>query len=868
MNPDQHDPAIINTVKQKFRVCGTILAIFQGYQIDGDRRKNRLLVIVRSESSSALFTFSVVRYPPESVSDLTVVSAYPINASFWVNPVSCLHSRQFTIFSNNEPIVYYYEDSPDAIASRDNFIGKLKLEITEYMCNSTQTSVTGGSIDFEWVDEFKRAEMLSLNQNITDGSQAKPRNFHFEEELQKRRNEYIVFKQFKIYTGTWNVNGQLAEDIDLKEWLSTTEDPPDIYAVGLQEIEFSAEKVILNETKIDRTWVNKIMSGLHSGAKYKELTSVRLVGMMLTVAVKAPLKDHISDFWTAAVPTGLINRGNKGGVGVSFQLNESLLCFVNVHLAAHTQEVERRNEDHDEIIQSMFFGNTMEGRFIDDHHHIFWIGDLNYRLNGDMTQAFVSEKNNDYNQLFPFDQLYLEKFREKIFQNYNEGKITFAPTYKYDPGTDNWDSSEKKRSPAWCDRILWKGSQIDLLKYDSVMQLRKSDHKPVFAVFNVNIETKDDEKLKKVRIELLKTYDEYENDNQPQLIVRQTELNFGYIRFNEKFSRELIITNNGHVPLKFKFAVKDERLNKVCEEFIQISHESGELPTGNSLSIWIDVFVGAKTISYMLQKLKNADKKMKSRLDILVLRVENGRDTFITIYGEYILSCFGVSLETLLKLNKPICEYEINELITLEKKEVQHNLSVDHIPREIWRLVNYLNNSDVESVKLFTLNQPHSNHEKFPEIRDWLDSWSSEAFPGGPRSAAEALLLFLESLPQPVVDISVQDCKVCEDDYAKCRELIRTKLKPVNRQVFLYICKFLKELRKRGCLVRLEELATIFGKVLIRSTQPTEAGTTAGKEMCSYTEGVRDMRQKFMMAFLKNEGFRFGWSNKFGISKT
>lgn len=122
--------------------------------------------------------------------------------------------------------------------------------------------------------------------------------------------------------------------------------------------------------------------------------------------------------------------------------------------------------------------------------HIFWIGDLNYRLDGpEMTQEFVNSKDRDYNQLYQYDQLYVEKRRARIFRDYKEGKILFPPTYKYNPGTDEWDSSEKSRAPAWCDRILWKGQWIELLRYDSVMQLRKSDHKPVYSHFIVQVST-------------------------------------------------------------------------------------------------------------------------------------------------------------------------------------------------------------------------------------------------------------------------------------------------------------------------------------------------------------------------------------------
>ncbi|XP_055597447.1 inositol polyphosphate 5-phosphatase OCRL [Uranotaenia lowii] len=861
MNTGHYDTTIITTVTQKFRDGESILAIFEGYQIVGNRHQNRLLVIVSSNYTSALFTFSIARYPPESISDLTIVSVHPIDEAFWVNPesaaVSSISSHQFTIFSHNEPTVYYYQASPDTIASRDNFIAKLKQLIAGYKSASSQAAAASGSLDFKWLEYYKRADMLAIDRNIADGSQApKTRDSKFKEELERRRHEYVVYEPYKIYTATWNVNGQTAEDIELPEWLSTTEDPPDIYAVAFQEIEWTPEKIIMNETKIDRTWVNKVMSGLHSGAVYEELASVRLVGMMLTVAVKKSLRDQISDCLTAAVGTGTLKWGNKGGVGVSFQLNESLLCFVNAHLAAHTQEVDRRNEDHDEIIRRMSFEKTFRGRSIDEHHHIFWIGDLNYRLNGEISQEFVNEKDRDYNQLYPYDQLYLEKLRKRIFREYKEGKILFGPTYKYNPGTDDWDSSEKNRCPAWCDRILWKGPRIDLLKYDSVMQLRKSDHKPVFAVFNVNIETKDEEKFKKVHEEVLKTVDKYENDNQPQITVEQTDLDFGLIRFNEKYSRELLVANNCHLPVRFKFAAKDERHSNVCEEFIQISHKSGELITGNSLSIRIDIFVDAKAASCMLKKLKDAKAGVKIPLDILVLHVENGRDIFITIFGEYKSSCFGVSLETLMKLNKPIYEYEINELIALEKEEKLLDLTDDEelkIPREIWRLVDYLYNNGMESSQLFTLNRTHSKHENILEIRDWLDSWSSEAFPGVPKTAAEALLLLLESLPEPVVTISVHDCYVYADNYEKCRELIRTKLKPVHRLVFLYICMFLIELRRRNPSIRLEQLAAVFGKALIRPTQPPVARTPAGNEVYAYTDGERDQRRKFMMTFLMSK---------------
>lgn len=47
-----------------------------------------------------------------------------------------------------------------------------------------------------------------------------------------------------------------------------------------------------------------------------------------------------------------------------------------------------------------------------------------------------------------------------VFIGYEEGPILFNPTYRYNVGTDTYDSSEKMRIPAWTGELLedhWAG---------------------------------------------------------------------------------------------------------------------------------------------------------------------------------------------------------------------------------------------------------------------------------------------------------------------------------------------------------------------------------------------------------------------------
>lgn len=56
-----------------------------------------------------------------------------------------------------------------------------------------------------------------------------------------------------------------------------------------------------------------------------------------------------------------------------------------------------------------------------------------------------------------------EMARGNIFHGLAEGPINFLPTYKFEKGRESnalqpfYDQGEKKRVPAWTDRILFRG---------------------------------------------------------------------------------------------------------------------------------------------------------------------------------------------------------------------------------------------------------------------------------------------------------------------------------------------------------------------------------------------------------------------------
>lgn len=143
------------------------------------------------------------------------------------------------------------------------------------------------------------------------------------------------------------------------------------------------------------------------------------------------------------------------------------------------------------------------------HDHIFFLGDFNYRLTIPRVQVEHFVRNEDYETLIHHDQLTTEHRGGRVFAEFNEGSIKFAPTYKYDIGSDVYDTSEKARTPSYTDRILWRSITPDVRTnqlYYGRAEVKTSDHRPVSAMFDVEIEICDETRLHQEYLQIYKKF--------------------------------------------------------------------------------------------------------------------------------------------------------------------------------------------------------------------------------------------------------------------------------------------------------------------------------------------------------------------------
>ncbi|GES90435.1 DNase I-like protein [Rhizophagus clarus] len=409
------------------------------------------------------------------------------------------------------------------------------------------------------VDRLQVASLSEEGQIITwDGLMTED---WIDDEMVAREREYCDSRNVKVLICSWNIDASKPVDLEnstdsrqfLKELFKSTESP-DIIVVGFQEIidleskKMTAKTMLMSKKKTDKQlnenithryklWYDKLIEIVqqYTNQEYEVLVSDNLVGLFTCIFAKKSEKDKIRDTDVAIKKTGL-----KG-----------------LHAAGQTQ-IKERNTDVAKILDNTVFPSRAnnswndnkgvfahggDGSMVLDHEIVFFSGDLNYRISLPREEVLDAIEDKDYSLLLEYDQLRKQMNKNPGFRlrSFIEGVPNFAPTYKYDPGKNIYDTSEKKRTPSWCDRILHFGTNIEQEHY-SRYECKISDHRPISGAFKIRIKTIRKSHQDKVKYKVERTWKEEVIEDKKREIMIKWIKSCGW---NEKIAVKTLDENYG-----------------------------------------------------------------------------------------------------------------------------------------------------------------------------------------------------------------------------------------------------------------------------------------------------------------------------------
>ncbi|KAG6333296.1 hypothetical protein ID866_5792 [Astraeus odoratus] len=358
-----------------------------------------------------------------------------------------------------------------------------------------------------------------------------------DQELLKRERAFSTFRDISVLIVSWNVDAAKPdaltgdpENTNFFHNVFQSVESPDVIVFGFQEVidlenrKMAAKTVLLGgkkkgeEGKISekvtssyKRWHDRLVLAVKLAmppeSPYTVVHTENLVGLFTCMFVKNAERLSLTDAAITTIKRGMGGRyGNKGAIVARLVVDDSSICFINCHLAAGQNHVRQRNADVAAVLEekSVFPTSCTEeevlayvgggdGSMVLDHEIVFINGDMNYRIDQRRDPVISVIQSGELEPLLVHDQLlkemkYNRGFRLRSFQ---EGPLTFPPTYKYDRRSNEFDTSEQRRTPAWCDRILWRSHdperivQLNYRRYEANV----SDHRPISASFVVTVKS-------------------------------------------------------------------------------------------------------------------------------------------------------------------------------------------------------------------------------------------------------------------------------------------------------------------------------------------------------------------------------------------
>eukprot|EP01062_Namystynia_karyoxenos_P057460 TRINITY_DN4851_c0_g1_i1.p1 TRINITY_DN4851_c0_g1~~TRINITY_DN4851_c0_g1_i1.p1 ORF type:complete len:745 (+),score=219.25 TRINITY_DN4851_c0_g1_i1:89-2236(+) len=678
--------------------------------------------------------------------------------------------------------------------------------------------------------------------------------------------QYTREERLSVTCAAYNVNQKRPPDNkELRQWLRLdSERPPDVIAVGLQELDMSAGAMLREKTAAADAWRDALARATQD--QWDHIGSRQLVGLYLAVYVRRGIAVRHCDM--AVVRCGAMGArmANKGGIGLRLQLHRTTFAFVTAHLAAHLNEWQKRNRDFERIHATMNFPGIQGGQalaMLRDQERVFFFGDLNYRIELPYEECCSLIEKGEWAKLHERDQLRQQLGRADspyARLRFRDALPEFAPTYKYDSQSVRYDTSEKRRVPAWTDRVLWWAPPYAANGTPSApdpVQLRDfwreevmtSDHRPVAACFDAAVKVEIPEERERVKQTIREKMEQVGVDRfaLPNIALDRSQLDFGHVTFGTCSKEEVRLTNKGHIVVlvnvhSFSGMRDAPQQRRGASRWLSVSTLQLRVDPGATEKLEVLCCVDKEAVSGLHEEGPFRAPEGHSDPPMLGnwLALTAGQQRFFVECTAVVApSCFGARLDHLSVCGTVPAAQAY--LLPIERQPRPPNRP--SVPKEIWFMVDYISRHGVGTSDLF---EDDISPEAFASIRQHLDE-RCEPFPDGSvevRHVAAALLRFLYDLQQPVVPKEFHERCLQKMSRQQAKDLM-LELPAVNFNVFHYLLAFLTFLLRNKAQNELtpEALAQAFGVALLqRPTQRTACDEAAERDRVGAT--------LFMMALL------------------
>ncbi|KAF2490423.1 DNase I-like protein [Lophium mytilinum] len=253
--------------------------------------------------------------------------------------------------------------------------------------------------------------------------------------------------------------------------------------------------------------------------------------------------------------------------------------------------------------------------------------------------------------------------------------------FDYNPDTDGDDYDEFAESePEVVDPQERFEDDISLEYYTAHQRVLSSDHKPLSAVFALKYDAVVPELRARVHQEVARDLDRAENEGRPTVTVvvdhhsghETTEafdtdaldhegIHFGDVRYATSKRRSITIANTGRVPAIVSFVDRPAEPGQPMGPlppwlFVRFDRDPDKNP--GTPSEHNQYTIEPAEVCNVELKLKVENIELVRELndgvatldDVLVLRVENGRDHFLPVRGRWLSSSFGRSIDKLIRI--------------------------------------------------------------------------------------------------------------------------------------------------------------------------------------------------------------------------